>query len=165
MGNIFRAGDVVGIGIQIEKNGRDFYNAMAAKAVSSEAADLFTFLAGEEEKHIAVFEGMRDALESHGPRESYSGECANYMRDLAGEHIFAVDGKGEEAAGGIENDGGGVDFGVAIEKESIIFYLGMKEAVPQSDHAAIDALIHEEQKHLKKLLDMKKKVNLVPRNS
>ena len=56
MANIFSGSEIVQIGIQIEKNGRDFYNALEKQSTSNKSKEIFRYLAGEEEKHIKVFE-------------------------------------------------------------------------------------------------------------
>ena len=48
--------------------------------------------------------------------------------------------------------------GIGFEKDSIIFYEGIKKAVPEFDVKIIDALIIQEQDHLKKLSDLKKQL-------
>ena len=155
MGNVFRAADVVKMGIEIEKNGRDFYAAMAEQAESPEAAKLFTYLAGEEERHIAVFKTMLGELEQRKPQESYPGEYLAFLRDLAGGHVFTREGSGRELAAAVKDGKEAIDFGIRIEKDSMVFYLGMKEVVPRSDHAVLDALIGEEREHLKRLLELR----------
>ena len=52
MEKAFSQSEVVELGIQIEKNGRDFYNELVARSESAEAKEIYKFLAGEEEKHI-----------------------------------------------------------------------------------------------------------------
>ena len=51
----FAASDIVEIGIQIEKNGRDFYSAAADKSKDPKIKEIFRYLAGEEEKHISDY--------------------------------------------------------------------------------------------------------------
>ena len=160
MGNIFKGREVVEIGIQIEKNGRDFYSKMAARSGEPVARNLFEYLAGEEEKHIAVFQGMLDEMDRYEEPESYPGEYLAYMSDLAGEHVFAGRDKGVEAAKRITDDGQAIDFGIGIEKDSIVFYLGMKRVVSTDDHYILDKLILEEQKHLEQLIGLKKDIKL-----
>ena len=47
---------------------------------------------------------------------------------------------------------------IGFEKDSIIFYEGMKKAVPASWHKVIDNLIVQEQNHLRQLSFLKKKL-------
>ena len=55
MGNLFSGPEVVEIGIQIEKNGKDFYDGVVKISKSQKAKEIFEFLGGEEEKHIKRF--------------------------------------------------------------------------------------------------------------
>lgn len=74
MGNIFAASEIVELGIQIEKNGRDFYNALVQQTKNKKAADIFKYLAGEEEKHILVFQGILEKSEKYEPPQIYADE-------------------------------------------------------------------------------------------
>lgn len=156
MGNIFAGSEIVELGVQIEKNGRDFYSILAKKSKNQPAKDVFGYLAGEEEKHIAIFQEILDNLVKYEPPESYPGEYLAYMNALASEYIFTQKDKGEEIAKSIKTDNQAVDMGIGFEKDSIIFYEGMKKAVPEHDHKVIDELITQEQSHLRQLSDLKK---------
>jgi len=156
MGNLFSGSEVVKIGIQIEKNGGDFYNALAKRSKNEKARDVFRYLAGEEEKHIAVFKKILESLEKYEPSESYPGEYAAYMNTLAGDYVFTKKNKGAEMAKKMESDKEAIEAGVGFEKDSIIFYEGIKRSVPEDEHKVLEALIIQEQCHLRQLLDLKK---------
>lgn len=159
MGNIFAGSEIVEIGIQIEKNGRDFYNLLTRKSKNPKAADIFRYLAKEEEKHIAVFQNILDSVEKYEPAESYPGEYFAYMNALASEYVFTQKNKGEEIAKTIRTDKEAVDLGIGFEKDSIIFYEGMKKVVPTSDLKVVEELIAQEQNHLRALTDLKYTLN------
>ena len=74
MANIFSGSEIVQIGIQIEKNGRDFYNALEKQSTNKKGKEIFHYLAGEEEKHIKVFEEILSSAENYEPAEAYPGE-------------------------------------------------------------------------------------------
>ncbi|MDP2940678.1 MAG: ferritin family protein [Candidatus Omnitrophota bacterium] len=151
MGNIFSGSEIVELGIQIEKNGRDFYSALAKQSKNPRASGVFEYLAGEEEKHIAVFEQLLDSVERYEPAEAYPGEYFAYMNALAAGYVFTQKDKGSEIAKGIKSDQDAVDMGIGFEKDSIIFYEGMKKAVPEYALKIVDALIAQEQRHLSQL--------------
>jgi rubrerythrin len=155
MGNIFAASEIVELGIQIERNGRDFYAALAAKSKNQEARDIFRYLSGEEEKHIQVFQKILDSLEKYEPAQIYSEEYSAYMNALASEHVFTQENKGKEAAKNINTEKEAISFGIKMEQESIIFYEGMKKVVEASDYQAIDELIVQEQNHFRQLFNLK----------
>jgi rubrerythrin len=156
MGNIFSGSEIVELGIQIEKNGRDFYNILAEKSKSKKAADIFKYLAGEEEKHIQVFQDILDKTERYEPSGLNADEYFAYMNALAGEHIFTKPGRGEQAAKTAKSDKEAVNMGIGFEKDSIIFYEGIKKMVPDYDIKIIDELIIQEEGHLRQLSDLKK---------
>ena len=158
MGNIFSGSEIVEIGIQIEKNGKDFYNTAAAKSKNLEAKELFQFLAGEEEKHIKTFQAILSSVEKYEPAEAYPGEYFAYMNALASEYVFTQKDIGERIAKASKTDKEVVDKGIGFEKDSIIFYEGMKKSVPEFDIKIIDQLIVQEQSHLKKLTELKTKL-------
>lgn len=155
MGNIFAGSEIVEIGIQIEKNGRDFYNTLEKKSKNQKASQIFKYLAGEEEKHIVVFQKILDSIGKNEPPELYPDEYFAYMNALASEHVFTKEDKGEEIAKTVKSDMEAVNMGIGFEKDSIIFYEGMKKAVPAYDLALVDELIMQEQGHLRILFDLK----------
>jgi len=156
MGNIFAGSEIIEIGIQIEKNGRDFYNTLAKQSKNPSAAKIFQYLAQEEEKHITVFKKILDSVEKYESAEAYTGEYFAYMSALAGEYVFTQRDKGEEAARAIKSDKEAVDKGIGFEKDSIIFYEGVIKSVPEYDRKIVEELIAQEQNHLRQLTDLKK---------
>ena len=158
MGNIFASSEVLEIGIQIEKNGRDFYATMASQTKNAKAGEIFRFLAGEEEKHIKIFQGILAKLEKYQPQGLDADDYYAYMNALAGESVFMQKDKGKEIAREIKNDKEAIDIGIGAEKDSIVFYEGMKKVVPGYDQKIVDEVIAQEQGHLRQLLDLKRNV-------
>jgi rubrerythrin len=159
MGNIFAASEIVELGIQIEENGRDFYSALCHQTKNIPAAELFKFLAGEEEKHIKIFRGLLEKTEKYEPPKIYADEYVAYMKALVSEYVFTQKNKGEEIAKTIKTDKEAVELGIGFEKDSIIFYEGMKKVVPEYSLVVVEELIRQEQGHLRQLTDLKKKVS------
>ena len=158
MGNIFAASEIVELGIQIEKNGQDFYLALSKKAKDLKAQEIFRYLAGEEEKHIKVFQEILGSMEKYAPADVYSGEYYAYMNALASEHIFTQENKGEEIAKKAKTDKEAVSLGMGLEQDSIVFYEGMKQTVEAGGHKAIDELIRQEQNHFRQLFNLREKL-------
>lgn len=156
MGNIFSGSEIVEIGVQIEKNGKDFYNTVAAQSKDEKARQIFVYLAEQEDKHIEVFQKILSDVKQYDPAESYPGEYSAYMNALASEHIFSKKDQGVRVAKNTSGDKQAVELGMSFEKDSIIFYEGMKKAVPSSEHKLIEELIKQEQAHLTQLTEFKK---------
>lgn len=158
MSNIFSGAEVVEIGIQIEKNGRDFYNALVQKSKELKSKGIFEYLAKEEERHIKAFQGILDKLQNYEPPQTYAGEYVAYMNALAGEYVFTQKDKGEEMASRVKSDREAINLGMGFEKDSIVFYEGIKKVVPEYELKVINELITQEQEHLRKLLELKGKI-------
>lgn len=156
MGNLFSGSEIAEVGVQIEKNGKDFYDELTKKSKNQKAKKIFNYLSGEEEKHIKVFKKILDAVQKYEPSELYPSEYFAYMNTLASEHIFTQENKGAEIAKKTKGDKEAIELGIGFEKDSIVFYEGMKKVIPESGHKLVENLIAQEQDHLTQLCDLKK---------
>lgn len=155
MGNIFAGSEVVELGIEIEKNGRDFYNTLAQRCQNRKAAELFKFLAGEEEKHVKAFEGILAKTDKYEPQGLDADEYFAYMSSLAKDYIFTQKNKGTDIAKATKNDRDAIEMGIRFEKDSIVFYEGIKKVVADPGQKVINELIAQEEAHLQKLTETK----------
>ena len=151
MGNIFSGSEIVEMAVEIEKNGRDFYDKVSKFLKDKNMKHIFKYLADQEEKHINVFKGMLSAVKKYEPSEAYTDEYFSYIKALSEEHIFTKKKKGKEIADTVKDGEKAVELGLGFERDSILFYYEMKNFVLKSEHNIIDGLIKEEQMHLKKL--------------
>jgi rubrerythrin len=156
MGNLFSAVEVVEIGIQIEKNGRDFYDGVLKISKAAKAREIFEFLKGEEENHIKRFESLLSQVKKYEPSEAYPGEYFAYLKALSEGYVFTKANKGTEIAKKAKSDSEAVEMGIGFEKDSILFYHEMKRFVLEGEQKIVDKLIEEEQEHLRKLTELKK---------
>jgi len=149
MGNEFNANDIFDIAKQIEINGAKFYRE-AANRVDEEAHKQFlTGLAEMEDSHEQTFADMQKEL---GSSETASmtfdpnDENALYLKALADTRVFFEKDQPEATMKGI------LTSAIAAEKDSIAFYLGMKELVSQkAGKSRVDDIIKEEMSHIKML--------------
>lgn len=148
----FNADEIFKIGVQIEKNGFAFYSAAAQRSGNLDIKRLLSELASWEEKHIAIFEKLRselsavpDIMEDFDP----DNMVHLYLKSIADSKVFV---KGQKMDGELEKCKTPSDVlyaALAFEKDSVIFYSSMKEAV-RSDlgKEEVDTLIHEELLHV-----------------
>ena len=155
MAESFSGKEVVEIAVEIEKNGFDFYAELIRKALTPEATQIFTYLAGEEEKHISVFENLFKSIKNVDNGGAFPDEYISYMNKLAGQHVFTQKGQGVKIAKEIDNTTKAFDLGIKFENESIIYYESMKQVISKKDIGIIDRLINEENMHLVKLQNIK----------
>jgi len=63
-----------------------------------------------------------------------------------------------EMATQADSDIKAIELGISAEKDSILFYYGMKEIMPKRAHPTLDKIIAEEKLHLRQLSELKKKL-------
>ncbi|PIQ89106.1 MAG: hypothetical protein COV72_04745 [Candidatus Omnitrophica bacterium CG11_big_fil_rev_8_21_14_0_20_42_13] len=155
MADMLSAGEIIEIAIQIEKNGRDFYLELETNTKDIKAKEVFKFLAEEEKGHISAFKSILDSVEKNEPKGLFSEEYFAYMNALASGHVFTQKDKGREIAKKINSFLEAVDMSIGFEKDSIIFYEGVKKFIYEHDKKVVDEIIKQEQAHFKKLSEVK----------
>ncbi|HBT46867.1 MAG TPA: rubrerythrin [Peptococcaceae bacterium] len=145
---MFRASEVFNFAIAIEKKGRTFYRAMAAAAKDDRARQLFQRLAQEEEQHVLDFARLAEGVGSYDPPESYPGEYDAYMEALVNSHVFSRDLDPEALAEEILSDKEALDLAIRFEKDSLLFFAGLRNLVSQTEVRFIDELLRQERRHL-----------------
>jgi rubrerythrin len=137
---------------QIERNGARFYRRAAQGFSDSRAGRQLLDLAAMEEQHEKTFAAMRAELlqserEPRGP-DPY-GEAILYVRGMADGHVFDVSKDPSERLTGKETMEEIFRTAIGLEKDSIAFYLGIKEIVPERlSKQRIDDIIKEEMGHI-----------------
>jgi rubrerythrin len=158
--NSFDSSEIVKLGIQIEKNGRDFYDHASKTVKADKVRQVFEYLYSEEQAHIAVFESVLNKIdEGYQPAEKHTAEYAEYLGALVEENLFTKAKQGYEVARTIKNDKQALEISLGIEKDSILFYSEMKKVLEAGVHGDIDKLIASEQEHFKRLSDVLKGFN------
>src|SRR6056297_852634 len=88
----FSAEETLKIAIEIEKNGREFYEGMLEETEDDEIREVFSDLANQEVKHRETFEEMLgDAETEEGPDLNsllYGGLEDSYLSALADSKVF-----------------------------------------------------------------------------
>jgi rubrerythrin len=156
----FTAGEVIELAILIEANGEAFYRSLEGTAPDVQTREVFAYLAGEEERHRAAFAEMKEALATYRPVESYPGEHAAYMEALAEGNVFTKRDAGRELAQRIITPHEAVEMALEFEKESILFFEGMRRFLPRESQETVDQLIAEEKKHIVRLKELEETLGM-----
>lgn len=155
MSIIFNADEIFKIAVQIEKNGADFYKKAASFAVNSKVKDKLLNLAEMEIIHEAVFANMRKELNEQETETAIydpDEETQLYLEAFAKGHVFNIRAEPAKELKGNETTREILQKAVGLEKDSILFYLGVKDMVP--DHLGkekIDNIIAQEMGHVRLL--------------
>jgi len=152
MSLFFNVEEILQMAEQIERNGSTFYRKAAAISTSSRSAQFFLKLAAMEDEHEKIFSSMRADLRQE-ERKIYipdpEDQAKAYLQAWADAHVFDVRTNPAERMSGKEKPEDILLWAISQEKESIVFYLGMKEAVPERfGRKKVDEIIQEEMRHI-----------------
>ncbi|MCP3943955.1 MAG: ferritin family protein [Desulfobacteraceae bacterium] len=149
MSNGFNANDIFEIAKQIEINGAKFYRGAANRMDEEKHKQFLLGLADMEDTHEQTFAGMQKNLEnseSSATAFDPENESALYLKALADTRIFFEKDQPETTMKGI------LTSAITAEKDSIAFYLGMKELVSEKmGRSKINDIIKEEMSHIQML--------------
>jgi rubrerythrin len=145
----FNSDEVFEIAEQIEINGSEFYSKAAVSVSDPAHRKLLEELAAVEMVHFDIFTEMRKSLSDSEKQSAVPDpydEATLYLKALSDTKVFykkTIDISSFEAI---------LISAIEREKDSIVFYVGMKELVPaRIGKERIDAIIDEEKKHITRL--------------
>lgn len=145
----FNADDIFEMAEQMERNGAAFYRTAAESAGAGGSRELLLKLAAMEDEHQKIFAQMRAQLTS--PEKAATvfdpeGEAVHYLRALADTRVFFEKEIDTSSMESVLKDA------ITAEKDSIVFYLGMRDAVPEKmGRNRLDDVIKEEMGHIRLL--------------
>ncbi len=151
----FNPDEILEMAQQIERNGFHFYHQAAKGVKNPGSAQLLLKLAAMEEVHERIFARMRAELtEAEKKKKIFDPEdqTTSYLRAWADAHVFDVRADPAEKLTGKEKVEDILRMAIGLEKDSIVFYLGMKEMMPERlGRGKIDGIIKEEMRHVNDL--------------
>ena len=148
----FNADEVLEMAEQIERNGARFYRRAAQAVEGQTVTKLLRELAAWEDGHERVFASFRIRLKD-SERQTMTfdpeHETSLYLRAMADGHVFDLRVDPADLLTGRETKEQILKLAIEQEKNSIIFYLGLKEMIRDTGgKEKIDEIIKEEMRHI-----------------
>ena len=135
---------------QIERNGAKFYRKAAE--TNSAHAPFLNELAEQEDAHLATFTQLKNDLserDSESTAFDPDGQSSLYLKEMAGGHVFDVKKDPSDMLNGDETIEQIVKIAIGLEKESIVFYTGLRTVTPRKlGKEKLDLIINEELRHI-----------------
>lgn len=157
----FNVDEVFEMAIQIEANGAKFYRKAAELQQEADNKAFLEKLARMEDKHKTTFEAMRKQVSEKEKQETVfdpANELSMYLKAMADSHGGEGNPDVVESFTGEEPIEEIITTAIGLEKESILFYLGLKDLVPAKyGHDKLDEIIREEKLHIAQLNGFLKK--------
>ncbi len=145
----FNADDVFEMAEQMERTGARFYREASDRIDDAEKKELLLGLAQMEDEHEKTFASLRTRLKESEKGATIfdpEGESERYLRAFADTRVFF---KKQIDPSSLEQI---LKAAIEAEKDSIVFYLGVKDLVPEGmGRSELDGIIREEMAHIHNL--------------
>ncbi|WP_448524065.1 rubrerythrin [Pseudothermotoga sp.] len=161
---MFNIDEVFEMAEQIERNGAVFYNRAAEMFPEYTKKNIFLKLAEMEKEHEQRFHQMRlDLAKKERELSQFldpQGEAAAYLRAMVSGKVFDPKLDPTTRFSQVRSLSEVLRIAIDVEKDSIIFYLGLKEMIPQGlGKDKIDLIVREEMSHVTILSDLLEKLS------
>jgi rubrerythrin len=148
----FNVDEILVMAEQIERNGIHFYRKAAENLKDARVNKLLLDLAAMEVEHERFFSGLRKSLQEKERQKTVfdpEDETAAYLRAMADGHVFDVRKDPEDLLTGNETLEEILQLAIGREKDSIVFYLGLKEMLStKTGKDQVEEIIKEEMRHI-----------------
>ena len=137
---------------RIERNGVKFFRRAAEALSDQDLRQTLLDLSDMEEEHEETFANMRKQI-SYKERELITFDPENemtlYLQAMANGHVFDLKRDPSEQLKGKENIENILKWAIEAEKDSILFYTGLKNFVPAGAGLdKVEEIIEEEMGHI-----------------
>ncbi len=153
----FNAFEILEMAEEIERNGAKFYRQAAKNTSDKKTKQMLLDMADMEDEHLKTFQNMKALLS-----DKEKGWTTFDPDDMSALYLQAMaDARGSEGKISPTKELSGNEtvkeiFEIALnsEKESVLFYFGLKESVPpRAGKDKVTAIIKEELAHITTLLN------------
>jgi rubrerythrin len=160
MSDIFNAGELIKIAINIERSAITFFDIMARTTDSDTARDIFEQFVGMEREHLSLLQDILTQLNSTSKSGTLTSENSDYIRALIEDDVFSSDKAMDEAVAQSDSDLKALEIGTRAEKDSILFYQAVRDVLPNTAAVSLDKILDDEKTHLRQLSEIKNKLDI-----
>ena len=151
----FNVDEIFEMAEEIERNGAKFYREAAGNAKDKTIQKMFTELAAMEDGHLRTFQQMRQGLsdqEKGGTTFDPDNEAALYLQAMADTKGFEGMKTQTQKLTGKESMEELFEVAIEAEKNSVVFYVGLKGMVEaRAGRDKVENIIREEVGHAAQL--------------
>jgi len=156
MTTAFNVDEIYEIAEEIKRQGAKFYREAAKHASDKKTKQMLLDMAAMEDNHLGALDVMRKQLHTQEIGEiSYDpeNEAALYLRTIADAHGWEGKKGPTEKLTGCEEIKDILEMAINSEKDSVAFYIALKNLVPVSaGRDQVELIITEELSHIRILL-------------
>jgi rubrerythrin len=150
-----RAADVTELAMELEKGGEAFYRAVAKKAPSAAVKALFEDLADQEVVHYKIFGKLFQTAQGKPFMTDQEWDMyQDYLEATVQSAFFEGADKALSVADEVEGEKEALYMAIRFEKETMLFFHDLYDAVPESEKETVSKVIAEEKRHVRRLANM-----------
>ena len=153
----FNANEIFEMAEEMERNGAKFYRKAAQNASDKQTKQMLLDMADMEDGHLKTFEEMREQLSDQEKGWTVfdpDNQSVLYLQAMTDARGYEGKITPSKELTGSETTKEILDIALNSEKESIVFYFGLKGLVPiRAGRDKVEAIIIEELSHITTLLN------------
>ncbi len=150
VGITFNANEVFELAMQIERNGQEYYQRAASLMEEADVKHQLSSLSQMEAIHEKLFARMKEQIAAGGPEMfDPDDEALHYLQAVTRGEVFGDPSQPQKMLDGTHSLEDILRTAIGLEKDSIVFYLGIRASVPEgTGRDRVDDIIKEEQRHI-----------------
>jgi rubrerythrin len=149
---MFTIGEVFDLAIRLESNGENFYRRLVGSMVNPDLNVQMLWLADQEEKHGHFFTRLKQESSAQPIEDLGEHPEGSLLQDFLGEHALSLD---EVDPHSLADVPAVLQFALEFEKDTILFFDMIRAFITeQAVLEGLDAIIQEENRHIKVLQDL-----------
>jgi len=160
--SVYSVNEIIELAVQIEHNGYAFYHeATKHKGLDAKSLNLLTTLRDQELNHEKTFLALRDDEDMKHLTMTQDWELvASYLKTIVDSRIFNTENAAIKLATNSTDIIGILDNAIQFEKDTLLFFHTVKDAIsyPKAQ-ASVAKIIKEEISHIIRLTDYKAALN------
>ena len=157
MGITFNANEIFEMAEEMERDGAKFYRKAAENASDEKTKQMLLDMASMEDGHLKTFKEMREQLSDQEKGWAVfdpDNQSVLYLQAMADARGYEGKIAPKKELTGDETPKEILEIALNSEKESVVFYFGLKSLVPpKAGRDKVEAIILEELSHITTLLN------------
>ena len=158
----FNANEIFEMAEEIERNGARFYRQAAENSTDGKTKQILLDMASVEDGHLKTFKEMRKQLSDREKGWTVfdpDNQSVLYLQAIADARGYEGKMAPTKELTGDETPKEILEIALNSEKESVVFYFGLKGIVPaRAGRDKVEAIIIEELSHITTLLNKLKSI-------
>ncbi|MCX5797405.1 MAG: ferritin family protein [Elusimicrobia bacterium] len=146
--------DLIKLAIAMEEGGQKLYAKFERETADERLKQTWGLLRRQEIEHAVEFRKLLRVAELSQPAESSSAEASPYQRAVAAASVLMGSRLGRTSAGAVLSDLDALALAIAVEKDTILTYMALKDQILGDRGHALDKILAEEQSHLIQLTEL-----------